>query len=155
MSIMYAFLASAPAAIYSARFCTDQTFYSSDTKFQSNLNTLLSSLVSNFSLPSNSGFHRASVDDIDGRFLYRDDVNAIVCHGCVAAAATNITRLCPNDTEFYIWYIECTLIYSNNTFNNDDEDEHHHRPHYCLASAIRCMTKTNRDASSTTTSIKP
>ncbi|XP_047151154.1 cysteine-rich repeat secretory protein 9-like, partial [Vigna umbellata] len=80
----------------------------------------ISSLVSNSSLPSNSGFHRASVDDIDDRFLCRGDVNATVCHGCVVAATTNITRLCPNDTESYIWYDECTLIYSNSTFNNDD-----------------------------------
>ncbi|WVY96350.1 hypothetical protein V8G54_028501 [Vigna mungo] len=114
------FHASESAAIYSAHFCTNETFYSSDTKFQSNLNTLLSSLVSNSSLPSNSGFLRTSVDDIDGRFLCRGDVNATVCHGCVAAAAANITRLCPNDTESYIWYDECTLIYSNSTFNNDD-----------------------------------
>ncbi|XP_047181564.1 cysteine-rich receptor-like protein kinase 26 [Vigna umbellata] len=67
-----------------------------------------------------TGFHRASVDDIDDRFLCRGDVNATVCHGCVVAATTNITRLCPNDTESYIWYDECTLIYSNSTFNNDD-----------------------------------
>ncbi|QCD89318.1 hypothetical protein DEO72_LG4g262 [Vigna unguiculata] len=108
------------AAIYSAHFCTNQTFYASDTKFQSKLNTFLSSLVSNSSLPSLNGFFRTSVDDIDGRFLYRGDVNATVCHGCVAAAAANITRLCPNDTESYIWYDECMLIYSNNTFDNDD-----------------------------------
>jgi len=113
------------APIYSAHFCTNQTFYASDTKFQSNLNTLLSSLVSNSSLPSNNGFLRTSVakgtpDDIDGRFLCRGDVNATVCHSCVAAAAANITRLCPNDTESYIWYDVCTLIYSNSTFDNDD-----------------------------------
>ncbi|XP_014514537.1 putative receptor-like protein kinase At4g00960 [Vigna radiata var. radiata] len=114
------FLASASGAIYSAHYCSNETFYSPNTKFQSNLNTLLSSLVSNSSLPSNSGFLRTSVDEIDGRFLCRGDVNATVCHGCVAAAAANITRLCPNDTESYIWYDECTLIYSNSTFNNDD-----------------------------------
>ncbi|KAK7357542.1 hypothetical protein VNO80_16831 [Phaseolus coccineus] len=119
------FHATASAPVYNAHFCTNQTFYASDTKFQSNLNTLLSSLVSNSSLPSNNGFLRTSVakgtpDDIDGRFLCRGDVNETVCHGCIAAAAANITRLCPNDTESYIWYDVCTLIYSNSTYDNDN-----------------------------------
>ncbi|RDX61707.1 Cysteine-rich receptor-like protein kinase 25, partial [Mucuna pruriens] len=119
------FHASESAQIYSAHYCTNRTFYQPNTTFESNLNTLLSSLTSNSSLQSNNGFYRTSVErdtpnDIDGLFLCRGDVNATVCHGCVAAAATNITRLCPNDTESIIWYDVCMLSYSNSTFDNDN-----------------------------------
>ncbi|KAL2324337.1 hypothetical protein Fmac_023395 [Flemingia macrophylla] len=115
------FHASESAQIYITHYCKNETLYQPNTPFQSNLTTLLSSLVSN----SNNGFYRTSVgqytsDDIDGLFLCRGDVNATVCHGCVAAAATNITRLCPNDTESYIWYDVCMLSYSNSTFDNDN-----------------------------------
>lgn len=119
------FHASESAQIYSAHFCYNRTFYQHNTTFQSNLNTLLSSLISNSSLNSNNDFYRTSVapytpDDIEGFFLCRGDINATICHSCIAAAATNITRLCPNDTESFIWYDMCMLSYSNSTFDNDN-----------------------------------
>jgi len=112
------FHATASATIYSAHFYTNQTFYASDHKFQSNLNTSLLLFQTPPFPPSTVSSEPPY--DIDGRFLCRGDVNATVCHGCVPAAAANITRLCPNDTESYIWYDECMLIYSNSTFDNDD-----------------------------------
>ncbi|KAK7391012.1 hypothetical protein VNO78_19290 [Psophocarpus tetragonolobus] len=110
--------------IYSAHFCSNGTRYQPNSTFQSNLNTLLSSLISNSSLEANNGFYQTSVakytpDDIDGFFLCRGDVNATVCHDCITAAATNLTRFCPNNTESYIWYDVCMLSYSNSTFDND------------------------------------
>ncbi|KAJ1376489.1 Serine-threonine/tyrosine-protein kinase, catalytic domain [Sesbania bispinosa] len=116
-------LPSESAPTYSAHYCMNQTFYQPNTTFQSNLNTLLSSLSSNSSLQSHNGFYRTDVgqdtpDVADGLFLCRGDVNATVCEPCVAAAATNITQRCRNDREAIIWYDECMLRYSNKVDNN-------------------------------------
>ncbi|XP_027364752.1 cysteine-rich receptor-like protein kinase 25 [Abrus precatorius] len=109
---------------YTVHQCKNQTFYQPNTTFQSNLNTLFSSLISNSSLQSNNGFYTTTVgqnttDVVNGLFLCRGDVNATLCHGCVATAANDITRLCPNDRESIIWSDFCMLHYSESTLNNN------------------------------------
>ncbi|KAI4298624.1 hypothetical protein L6164_032159 [Bauhinia variegata] len=56
-------------------------------------------------------------DSVNGLFLCRGDVTAVVCQECVTAAAKEITRHCPKDTESLIWYDDCMLRYSNDTFD--------------------------------------
>lgn len=114
-------IGSEASPIYSAHYCSNGTVFQPKSTFQSNLNVLLSSLISNASLPN--GFYRTTTaqytpDAVNGLFLCRGDVNATVCQGCVAAAAKDIIRRCPNQTESLIWYDLCMLRYSNSSFGN-------------------------------------
>ncbi|KAG5152970.1 hypothetical protein JHK84_029442 [Glycine max] len=116
---LFALLNSASEAtpIYTAHACTDGSYYLPNTPFQTNLNLLLSSLVSSATL--HDGFHRTTIDDVKGLFLCRGDATPSACHDCVTAAAKNITDLCPNQTESIIWYDHCMLRYSNSSILNN------------------------------------
>jgi len=109
--------ASEAAPTYTSHACTGSS-YRPNTTFQTNLNLLLSSLVSNATL--HDGFYRTNISlgdpgEVKGLFLCRGDVNTSVCHDCVTAAAKNITQRCTNQTESVIWYDECMLRYSNSS----------------------------------------
>ncbi|NP_001237891.1 serine/threonine kinase-like protein precursor [Glycine max] len=106
-------IASEETPIYSAHVCTSGSYYQPNTTFQTNLNILLSSLVSNATL--HDGFFRTTVSEVKGLFFCRGDVTPSLCHHCVTAAASNITIYCTNQTESIIWYDQCTLRYSNNS----------------------------------------
>ncbi|KAK4258886.1 hypothetical protein QN277_005285 [Acacia crassicarpa] len=119
LSIFLSFTSEA-APIYMSHACTNGSFLELNITFQANLNVLLSSLTSNASLPD--GYYRTTVSPstpptITGLFLCRGDVTPAVCQSCVAAASTEITRRCPNQTESIIWYDECMLRYSNESLN--------------------------------------
>ncbi|KAK7280209.1 hypothetical protein RJT34_25271 [Clitoria ternatea] len=123
---LFAFLSFAIAAevapIYSSSYCTDGSSYRPNTTFQTNLNVLLSSLVSNATL--HNGFYLTNIslgtpNEVKGIFLCRGDVTPSDCQDCVTAAARNITHHCPNQTESIIWYDQCMLRYSNSSFFNN------------------------------------
>ncbi|XP_057424955.1 cysteine-rich receptor-like protein kinase 10 [Lotus japonicus] len=125
MFMLLSFATSEAAPVYSAVACTDDqfaTYYQPNTTFQTNLNLLLSSLVSNATL--HDGFYRTNIsigtpNEVKGLFLCRGDVTPSACHDCVSAASVNITRRCTNQTESIIWYDECMLRYTNSsTLNN-------------------------------------
>ena len=107
--------------IYNYHACTDTSYYQPNSNFQTTLKTLLSSLV-------NSTLHNTfytshiplfnSPNDLKGLFLCRANVTPSICHLCVTAAANNITILCKNQTESIIWYDQCFLRYSNDSFLN-------------------------------------
>lgn len=111
---------SAAAPNYNDIYCPNNATYESNnnTTFQTNLNVLLSSLVSNAthadSYSTAMGF--GSTNAVNGVFLCRGDVSSAACEECVATAATEIIRLCPNQTESIIWYDECMLRYTNRYF---------------------------------------
>ncbi|KAK7391014.1 hypothetical protein VNO78_19292 [Psophocarpus tetragonolobus] len=115
--------ASEAAPTYSSHACTDDgPHYSSNSTYQTNLNLLLSSLVSNATL--HQGFYLTNISlgdpgEVKGLFLCRADVTPSLCHDCVTAAAHNITQLCTNQSESIIWYDQCTLRYSNLSFLNN------------------------------------
>ncbi|CAK8573781.1 unnamed protein product [Lathyrus sativus] len=102
--------------------CTDTSYYKPNSIFQTALKTLLSSLISNSTL--HNGFYTVHIplfnspNDLKGLFLCRADITPSICQRCVTAAANNITNLCNNQTESIIWYDECLLRYSNNSFLN-------------------------------------
>ncbi|KAL5195001.1 Cysteine-rich receptor-like protein kinase 25 [Glycine soja] len=106
-------IASEETPIYSAHVCTSGSYYQPNTTFQTNLNILLSSLVSNATL--HDGFFRTTVSEVKGLFFCRGDVTPSLCQHCVTAAASNITIYCTNQTQSIIWYDQCTLRYSNNS----------------------------------------
>jgi len=119
---LFLIYASEAAPTYTSHACTDRSFYLPNTTFQTNLNLLLSSLVSNATL--HDGFYRTTISlgapgEVKGLFLCRGDVTPSGCHDCVAAATKKITQFCTNQTESIIWYDECMLRYSNNSRLND------------------------------------
>ncbi|KAJ1376491.1 Gnk2-homologous domain [Sesbania bispinosa] len=98
---------------YNAIYCPNNATYKSNNTFQTNLNVLLSSLISNATL----GVDSYSTNAVNGLFLCRGDVSSATCQECVATSVTEITRLCPNQTESIIWYDECMLRYTNRYFS--------------------------------------
>ncbi|GAV62659.1 Stress-antifung domain-containing protein/Pkinase_Tyr domain-containing protein [Cephalotus follicularis] len=105
--------------------CPNSTTYTRNSTFQSNLNILLSSLTSNATLNSyavTNGFYYSNASSSNptetayGLFLCRGDVSASTCQDCVTFAASNITHYCPVRKEATIWYEQCFLRYSNESF---------------------------------------
>ncbi|KAF8029828.1 hypothetical protein BT93_E2298 [Corymbia citriodora subsp. variegata] len=112
------FLGTGSASSYLGHHC-NSTLYSTNSTYQSNLNTLFSSLSSAAAATNNTdGFANATAgqnppDRVYGLFLCRGDVSASTCSDCVATAVKGILQNCPNQRVSVIWYDDCTLRYSN------------------------------------------
>ena len=114
-------ISAAPA--YNANYCPNNATYDSNNIFQTNLKVLLYSLTTNATAGTDTyqtfmGLGK-TVNVASGLFLCRADVSSATCRDCVATAASEITRRCPNKTESIIWYDECMLWYTNRYFNSD------------------------------------
>lgn len=112
---------SAASPNYNDIYCPDNATYESNNKtFQTNLNVLLSSLVSNATQGGVDSYNTfmglGTANSVNGVFLCRGDVSSATCVDCVTTAATNIRRNCPNKTESIIWYDECMLRYTASYF---------------------------------------
>nr|POE70706.1 cysteine-rich receptor-like protein kinase 25 [Quercus suber] len=108
----------ATAPIHLNEVCANTTF-SSNSIYQSNLNSLLSSLSS--SATHNLEFYNTTSgqntsNPVYGLFLCRGDVTPQLCQECVAAAVKEITKNCSREKVAVIWYDECMLRYSNRSF---------------------------------------
>ncbi|XP_058769618.1 cysteine-rich receptor-like protein kinase 10 [Vicia villosa] len=108
---------------YNDIYCPNNTTFDSNNKtiLKSNLNVLLSSLVTNATL-GGADFYSTfmglgTTNVVNGVFLCRGDINSTMCQSCITTAARDITRLCPNKTESIIWYDECMLRYTNRYFS--------------------------------------
>ncbi|KAF5728615.1 hypothetical protein HS088_TW21G00763 [Tripterygium wilfordii] len=98
-------------------FCEKSSNFTPNGTYQTNLNSLLASLVSNAtnvngSYDSTSGQPSSDVV-LYGLFLCPGYANTSSCQECVAAAAEDIVQPCPLKKEAYIWYDACLLRYSN------------------------------------------
>ncbi|XP_074267726.1 cysteine-rich receptor-like protein kinase 15 [Silene latifolia] len=107
-----------------AHECSTTTF-ASNSKYETNLNTLFQYLRSNATNPTNSyGYHAATVgvgtnDVVYGHFLCRGDESKSCCQDCVTlATVTDLANIyvCPNRNAATIWYDECMVRYSNESF---------------------------------------
>ncbi|OAY81561.1 Cysteine-rich receptor-like protein kinase 25 [Ananas comosus] len=92
--------------------------YTANSIFQSNLNLLLSSLPSE---AAPSGFYNISVgrsgaDQVYGLALCRGDVSSADCNACLTRAAQDAVAKCPRGMSSTLWYDDCMLRYSNNSF---------------------------------------
>lgn len=107
-------ISAAPSYIY--QICQDGGNFTSGSKFQANLNNLLSSLSSDV-LTANNGFSNETrgnkPDRVHGLFLCRGDQTNDACQTCVTTAAEEITKQCPNKKDAIIYYDECMVRYSN------------------------------------------
>ncbi|TKY51074.1 Cysteine-rich receptor protein kinase 25 [Spatholobus suberectus] len=112
-------LGSLAAPVYNVNYCPSNASYQSNVTFQTNLEVLFASLISNASQSDGSYYYAMGVGTTsvaNGQFLCRGDVPAATCQDCIATAATEITRRCPNKTESIIWYDECMLGFTNSYF---------------------------------------
>ncbi|KAM1186508.1 hypothetical protein FF1_015660 [Malus domestica] len=105
-------------ADYPYKLCQNTTFTPNST-FQSNLNRLLSILSSNAN--HSTGFYNDTVQTTNnavyGLFLCRGDVvGTDVCETCVATATAEAPQRCSLQKQAVIWYEDCMLRYSNESF---------------------------------------
>ncbi|KAK9936143.1 hypothetical protein M0R45_013003 [Rubus argutus] len=111
--------AQSPA--YRYHFCSNTTNFTPNSTYQSNLNLLLSSLTSNAT--SDIGFFYTTVGsqeptaEVYGSFLCRGDLTPDLCKQCVATIAKDVVqKYCPSGKIAVLWYDECMLRYSNQSF---------------------------------------
>ncbi|XP_043704129.1 cysteine-rich receptor-like protein kinase 10 isoform X2 [Telopea speciosissima] len=107
--------------IYLGHDCPDTIpLFGSNSTYQSNLNTLLSSLSSNATSNSNNAYSNATIgqstDAVYGLYYCTGYVTRDVCSNCVNFGARDILQHCPNRKTSYIWYDECMLRYSDQSF---------------------------------------
>ncbi|GMH05353.1 hypothetical protein Nepgr_007193 [Nepenthes gracilis] len=104
---------------YNNTYCPGNTTFAHNSSYQTNLNSVLTSLSSNST--TQSGFYNTSAGDggastVYGIFLCRGDVKEEVCADCVAMAMNDVLVKCPNRKQAVIWYDECMIRYSNASF---------------------------------------
>ncbi|KAM3749448.1 hypothetical protein ACB098_05G185900 [Castanea mollissima] len=114
-------LNSEAAPEYRYHYCLNQTTFTRNSTYQSNLNRLLSSLSSNST--RESGFYNTTVGQtpetrVYGLFFCRGDLTPNDCRDCVSTATKVIVQeqYCPVEKVAVIWYGECVLRYSNQSF---------------------------------------
>ncbi|XP_065007296.1 cysteine-rich receptor-like protein kinase 6 [Musa acuminata AAA Group] len=91
--------------------------FTANSTYESNLNLLLSSLVSNGSAP---GFFTDTVgripNQVQGLVLCRGDTNLTTCGSCLSNVTVQILRLCADNKDAVVWEDECLLRFSNRQF---------------------------------------
>ncbi|RXH85996.1 hypothetical protein DVH24_017049 [Malus domestica] len=107
-------------AVFLLSVCPNTTTFTPNSTFQSNLNRLLFNLSSNANR-SSTGFYNVTVQTTNnavyGLFLCRGDVvGTDVCKICVANATALARQRCPVEKQVVIWYDDCMLRYSNESF---------------------------------------
>ncbi|KAJ9690115.1 hypothetical protein PVL29_012656 [Vitis rotundifolia] len=89
--------------------------YSNNSTYQSNLNTLLSTLFSYTEI--NYGFYNFSVgqspNKVNAIALCRGDITQDKCHSCLNDSRLQLPQRCPYQNEAIGGYDECMLRYSN------------------------------------------
>ncbi|CAL8163999.1 unnamed protein product [Prunus armeniaca] len=95
----------------------DKGNYTTNSTYQTNLNTLLSSLSSPSNNGNGYGFYNSSygenADEVYAIALCRGDVTGDTCRGCLSNSTQKLTQLCPNQKEAFGFYDECMLRYAN------------------------------------------
>ncbi|GAB4831691.1 hypothetical protein Ancab_040252 [Ancistrocladus abbreviatus] len=101
-------------------YCPNTALFAPKTTFQTNRDLLLSSLASNAIQPS--GFYDTTVSSrgggsaVYGLFLCRGDDSLNTCQTCVKTAVNYTLQNCPTGKVAIVWYDECTIRYSNESF---------------------------------------
>jgi hypothetical protein len=105
---------------YLYHVCSNSTTFTPNSTYQSNLYQLLSSLSSNAG--REDGFYNTTVgqntsDTVYGLFLCRGDLSTQECQDCVGIATQYVMkRYCPIEKTAMIWYEECMIRYSDQSF---------------------------------------
>ncbi|KAF8030663.1 hypothetical protein BT93_E2947 [Corymbia citriodora subsp. variegata] len=114
------------APTYLWHYCPNTTIFTPKSTYQTNLNTLLSSLSSTAAVDAD-GFANATagktpLDRGYGLFLCRGDIAVTTCGDCVANARKEILSKCPEEKDSIIWYEQCMLRYSNRSIFSVEQD---------------------------------
>ncbi|KAL6197580.1 hypothetical protein ACLB2K_033188 [Fragaria x ananassa] len=99
------------------KLCSNSSFYSDNSTFAENLNTLLNSLPSNASVSKlyNTSFGNEP-DKVFAIYMCLNYLDLSSCHGCINMAQQDIANICPNSKEAVVWEDDCQLRYSNQNF---------------------------------------
>ncbi|TKY51089.1 Cysteine-rich receptor protein kinase 25 [Spatholobus suberectus] len=99
--------------------CSSNKTFTPNSAYQSNLQTLLTSLSSHATA---TPFYNTTTgggdagETIYGSFMCRGDVTNHTCQDCITTATQQIAIVCPHSKEALIWYHECLVRYSNRCF---------------------------------------
>ncbi|KAM3749375.1 hypothetical protein ACB098_05G179800 [Castanea mollissima] len=97
--------------------CLTSGNVSSNSTFRANLNTLISTLSSNTQI--DYGFYNftagVGTNKVYATGLCRADLTPTDCRSCVNMSAHELLQLCPTQKEGIMWYMNCTVRYSNNS----------------------------------------
>nr|GLL24076.1 putative receptor-like protein kinase At4g00960 [Ipomoea trifida] len=97
-----------PELVYSK--CGESGKYTQNSIYQSNLNTVLSSLSSNLNQYGFSNVYMGeNPDRVSAVALCRGDVEPDICHSCVEDAGRKTVQWCSNQTEALGGYDECNV----------------------------------------------
>ncbi|KAH7528792.1 hypothetical protein FEM48_Zijuj05G0109900 [Ziziphus jujuba var. spinosa] len=104
---------------YRYHVCSNTTTFTPNSTYQSNLNQVLSSLISNST--RDTRFYNTSVGQdpgtvVYGSFLCRGDVTIDMCQECLTTTAKDLVENCPIEKVAVIWYNPCMVRYSNKSF---------------------------------------
>ncbi|KAH7857869.1 hypothetical protein Vadar_017323 [Vaccinium darrowii] len=114
--------------------------YTTNSMYQTNLDTLLSSLSSNI---DSYGFYNSSsgenADKVNAIELCRGDVDLDTCRGCINNATSKITQDCPNSKEASGWYDLCILRYSNESIDGKVKNSPPHCAGNTFNEALRTL----------------
>ncbi|KAF5188986.1 Cysteine-rich receptor-like protein kinase [Thalictrum thalictroides] len=115
-------ITSQTSPLYCIPICSGGT-YTSNSVFDSNLQLLLSSLSSNLTSNDDKRFFfnataGSNSDKVYGLYQCRGDVTSDICKNCVETAITafKTKKWCPIWKKAILWYDECMLRYSNDSF---------------------------------------
>ncbi|KAF9613662.1 hypothetical protein IFM89_009550 [Coptis chinensis] len=99
------------------QICSNTANYTSNSQFQTNLNLLLPSLLSN---GPRDGFFNTTVgtspDTVYGLVQCRGDASTEDCRRCLNNSVVDVIRKCPNRKEATLRYDLCIIRYSNTRF---------------------------------------
>ncbi|CAL8164020.1 unnamed protein product [Prunus armeniaca] len=95
----------------------DKGNYTTNSTYQTNLNTLLSSLFSPSNNGNGYGFYNSSYgenpDQVYAIGLCQGDFTVDICRGCLSKGTQQLTQVCPNQKEAFGIFDGCTLRYAN------------------------------------------
>ncbi|KAL8463674.1 hypothetical protein ACS0TY_033580 [Phlomoides rotata] len=96
--------------------CTQQT-YTPGTPYESNVNSILASLVNSASISNFNTFNTTtSLPVVSGLFQCRGDLSSPDCHHCVAAAVTRLGTFCVGTSGAALQLEGCFVKYDSTSF---------------------------------------
>ncbi|KAK2644341.1 hypothetical protein Ddye_019536 [Dipteronia dyeriana] len=120
--------------------------YTTNSTYQANLNSLLSSISSNSEI--NYGFYNFSADQgpdkVNAIALCREDINLDVCRSCINDSISKLTQLCPYRKEAIGWYDTCMLRYSNRDIFHIMDDKISLRYYLCNPNNVSSLDQFNQ-----------
>ncbi len=98
--------------------CSEVDYSATENGFQTNLNSVLNSLLVNGALQN--GFYKTTAgkkaNKVYGLIQFRVDISGNSCASCTNKSITAALHDCPKSKEVWIWFTWCLLHYSTEDF---------------------------------------